>query len=84
MTDAARTFPASLTACAVKGPLGGLADPEFAEGVARFFQTGPVQYADGDVFLGLKVPVVGTSVKAFAALPQAEIDVLLESEVHEH
>lgn len=43
MTDAALDSPSPLTAAAVKNTLGGLADPERAQGVARFFQTGPGQ-----------------------------------------
>ncbi|KGJ72694.1 DNA alkylation repair protein [Cryobacterium roopkundense] len=81
MTDAALNSP--LTASAVKDTLATLADPELALGVARFFQTGPGQYGEGDVFIGLKMPVVRTVVKTFAALPQREIDLLLDSEVHE-
>lgn len=84
MTDAAPTPTAALTASAVTTRLGSLADPELAVGVARFFQTGPGQYGEGDVFIGIKVPVVRTVVKAYATLPPAEIDLLLDSPVHEH
>ncbi|WP_156374091.1 DNA alkylation repair protein [Cellulomonas sp. Leaf334] len=38
--------------------LVALADPERAEGMSRFFQTGPGQNGEGDVFLGLTVPQV--------------------------
>ena len=74
----------SPTAEEVTKALAELADPELALGVARFFQTGPGQYGEGDVFIGMKVPVLRTVVKRFASLPLIEIDLLLASAIHEH
>jgi len=86
MTDAQTraAAPGPATAAEVSAALAALADPDLAVGVARFFQTGPGQYGEGDEFIGLKVPVIRGVVKAFAALPLPEIDELLASAVHEH
>ncbi|WP_104090037.1 DNA alkylation repair protein [Cryobacterium sp. N19] len=77
-------MPCSPTASAVTEDLAVLADPELAVGVARFFQTGPGQYGEGDVFIGMKVPVLRTVVKRFVDLPLNEVDLLLDSPIHEH
>lgn len=58
--------------------------PEKREKYERHFQTGEGQYGEGDVFIGVRVPVLRTVVKRFAALPPAEVELLLDSDVHEH
>ncbi|TFD76397.1 DNA alkylation repair protein [Cryobacterium sp. Sr8] len=80
-TDAS-TDPA--TAAAVRAALAALADPDRAAQVARFFQTGPGQYGEGDVFAGLRLPDIRLVVKRFAGLGLREVETLLTSEVHEH
>ena len=63
--------------------LVALADPERAAGMARFFQTGPGQYGEGDVFLGLTVPQVTAVAKQHLGLPVGDLEDLLEDERHE-
>ena len=55
-----------------------------AEGLARFFKTGPGQYGEGDRFLGIKVPVTRSVVKAcWKTTDFPQMDACLASEYHE-
>lgn len=56
------------------------ADIEFMK---HFFKTGPGQYAEGDVPMGVRVPEIRTVCKKYADLSLAEIEELLESPLHE-
>ncbi|HAH32358.1 MAG TPA: DNA alkylation repair protein [Elusimicrobia bacterium] len=60
------------------------ADPAKAKLLARYFKTGKGEYAEGDKFLGLTVPVTRGLVKKFMKLPYSEIIRLLHSPWHEH
>lgn len=68
----------------VRTELDALADPDAAVGMSRFFKTGPGEYGEGDVFLGLRVPQTRAVVRKFRDLPVGEARLLLDSEVHEH
>src|SRR5580698_4361728 len=72
------------TAQDVMTALDAAADPEKAIGLSRFFKTGPGEYGEGDVFLGLTVPTTRRLMKPFVELPLDQVDILLDSEVHEH
>lgn len=76
--------PKIARAADVRAALAEVADPEAAAFLARYFKTGPGQYGEGDVFLGVKVPVVRAIVKRFRGLPLDEIDALLDDAEHEH
>jgi 3-methyladenine DNA glycosylase AlkD len=60
--------------------LGNKADAEVAQ---RFFKTGPGAYGEGDVFLGIRVPVIRKQVRACRDLPMGEVKKLLGSRFHE-
>ncbi len=61
-----------------------LADPAKAAVLARFFRTGPGQYGQGDVFLGITVPRQRALAKAQVSMTLPDIAKLLASRVHEH
>jgi 3-methyladenine DNA glycosylase AlkD len=49
----------------------------------RFFKTGPSQYGEGDIFIGVMVPQSRLVAKKFNQLPVGEVRTLLYSRVHE-
>ena len=63
--------------------LQSMADPEKARIMQRFFKTGPGQYGEGDVFIGVMVPDSRLAAKKFGELPLGEVKALLDSGVHE-
>ena len=68
----------------VRAALAAVADPERAASSARFFKTGPGQYAEGDAFLGVTVPQLREVARRFGGLGLSGIAELLGSPVHEH
>lgn len=60
------------------------ANPEKAKNLQRFFKTGKGEYAQGDIFLGLVVPVQRTIAKQFSSISLNDVVKLLQSPIHEH
>lgn len=60
-----------------------LSDPEKALFLSRFFKTGKGEYAEGDTFLGIQVPVSRKIAKKYRYLDISELSQLLESPYHE-
>jgi 3-methyladenine DNA glycosylase AlkD len=69
---------------AVKQQIDALGNPEDADVLQRFFKTGPGEYGEGDVFVGVKIPPQRAIAKEHAHMPLPEIDKLLASPIHEH
>lgn len=68
----------------VRAALAESADPDDAVHLQRFFKTGPGEYGEGDVFVGVRVPATRAVVKRFRGLDPGEIELLLDDPVHEH
>jgi 3-methyladenine DNA glycosylase AlkD len=71
------------TAAAIVKQLAALGNEQAALQLQRFFKTGKGQYAEGDRFLGITVPVSRRVVRQYTDLPHAEIRKLLRSPYHE-
>ncbi len=67
----------------VRKRLRKLASREKAEIAQRFFKTGPGEYGEGDVFIGVRVPELRRLAKDFQDLSLTEIRKLVRSEIHE-
>ena len=61
----------------------GLGAPERAASAQRFFKTGPGEYGEGDVFVGVRVPQLRALARSLRGLPEAVVVDLLDSEIHE-
>jgi len=68
----------------VKQELKKLADPKQAKLLQGFFKTGKGEYGEGDIFLGIKVPIQRKVAKQFKELELKEIQELIDSKIHEH
>ena len=73
-----------MTAQLLTHELARIASAETAAQLQRYFKTGPGEYGEGDIFIGVRVPAVRRVTRRFRDLSEADIDVLLDSDVHEH
>jgi 3-methyladenine DNA glycosylase AlkD len=73
-----------MTRTALERELKTAGSPEGAAGMARYFKTGEGQYGEGDVFLGVTVPVLRRIALRYRTLDLDDLQRLLEAEVHEY
>ena len=59
------------------------ASPSKARELQRFFKTGPGEYAEGDIFLGITVPVVRSIARNHQNISLTELRKLIHSQFHE-
>lgn len=71
------------TLASLRREMRAAADPEKARLLSGFFKTGKGQYGEGDVFLGLMVPVSRGLVARYHGLGLGDIERLLASKIHE-
>lgn len=74
---------AYLSLSELKKELRAAADPVQAKNLQRFFKTGPGEYGEGDVFLGLTVPETRGIAGKYRHLPPEDAVSLLHSRIHE-
>jgi 3-methyladenine DNA glycosylase AlkD len=72
------------TSTELAAALDAAGDPEDAVFLRRYFKTGPGEYGEGDVFVGVRVPAVRVLVRQSRRMPVDEAFALLGSAVHEH
>lgn len=72
-----------LTLSQLHSELQALANKKVAESSQRFFKTGPGEYGEGDIFLGIKVPFLHTLSKKALHFSLKEVQSLLNSLKHE-
>ncbi len=71
------------TAQEIEKAIRAFADPEKAKILSGFFKTGKGQYGEGDIFIGVPVPVIRSIAKQYLDTPLDELETLLHSPIHE-
>ena len=63
--------------------LRSLGNSEIAKHSQSYFKTAPGEYGAGDLFLGLRMPIIRNGVKKYIATSLNDISVLITNEYHE-
>lgn len=73
-----------MTLLDIKNELQKLKKPAKAKLLRRFFKTGPGEYGEGDIFLGIVVPLQRQVAKKYTNLSLVDLKRLLNSKIHEY
>ena len=76
-------MPAELTAKGFIAELETHSSEEHRTKMLRYFKTGPGEYGEGDVFMGIPMGTLFTVSKAYAGMSIGELERLLDSPIHE-
>lgn len=74
---------AEQTARAFTERLLALQDDEELRKIQRYFKSGEGEYAHGDTFIGVRMGSIFDLAKQFTHLPPAELEKMLDSDIHE-
>lgn len=72
-----------MNAAAIQARVRKLGRRKYAEAAQWFFKTGPGEYGEGDVFVGIKVPVLRKLARECGGADEPTLRTLLASAVHE-
>jgi len=67
----------------VKKQISELSNPEDAKNLSKYFKTGKGEYGEGDIFIGIRMPVLRSIAKKAIDIDATEIISLLSSKIHE-
>jgi 3-methyladenine DNA glycosylase AlkD len=67
----------------IQKKLKELRNEEKAKKHQSFFKTGPGEYGEGDIFVGVTVPELRKLAKEYKTIPSEEVKQLLQSPIHE-
>jgi len=67
----------------IRAELAGHASESQAAVARRFFKTGPGEYAEGDQFIGVRVPAIRRIARKYRNLELDVVENLLQSKIHE-
>ena len=84
MPVAKKSAPKKRTRLELLRDLESVADERTAQDLAWFFKTGPGEYGEGDIFLGIAVPTSRKIALRYTHLSLTDIVKLLASPIHEH
>lgn len=75
--------PEIMVANSIQKELKALGDARAASFLQRFFKTGKGEYGEGDLFRGIRIPVLRKLAAAHQGIPLSEAEQLLRSAFHE-